>query len=372
VNVDALAADPSAWAPALKERRRQMGLPTVTGLVHTLNEERMIVDALRSLAWVDELIVVDMHSDDRTVALAEQEGARVCFFPRSDIVEPARQFGFDQASCDWTIVVDADERVTHTLAEQLTALTLRPEIDIVQVPYANSLCGAYLRGTGWGDEYHPRFFRTGSVRWPAVVHSSPELNGNVAIMRREPENQMLHLNYRDLEHFFEKMNRYTAKEAEKLEAAGGDPSWEAAAEAARYQVEWRWTPELDGARSAALSVSMAIYLLLAHSKRWEALGWPDAGAPADARTALRSLASDAPARHRAALERHAAGDAPGAVEDMRAAVQRELDPEILNDLAVVLHAAGRSADAKALLQGALAIDPGNADARANLDAVEAA
>ena len=122
IGADAITAatkadDPFAWAPALRERRRQMGAPTITGIVHTLNEEHNLPDALRSLGWVDEVLVIDMHSDDGTQAIAERMGARVLLHDRVGYVEPARNFAIDAAEGDWTLILDADERIVPALAE---------------------------------------------------------------------------------------------------------------------------------------------------------------------------------------------------------------------------------------------------------------
>src|SRR5207244_2041820 len=116
-----------------------------------------------------------------------------------------------------------------------------------------------------------------------------------------------------------KLNRYTGREAERIEPL----SWTAAIEAARAELDYRWTPEIDGTRSVALSLAMVCYRLLAHAKAWEHAGFPDVGAPATVAEALHSLAAPS---HADALASYAVGDLDHAAGQLRAAA----DVEVLN------------------------------------------
>jgi hypothetical protein len=348
------------WTRALRERRRAAGAAPISAIVHTRNEERVIATALASLGWVDELVVVDMESEDATVEIAQSMGARVVAFENVGYVEPARRFGIEQASHHWVLLLDADECLEAPLAEVLSELAARDAADVVDLPFKSWLCGAWLRGSGWADEYHPRFFRAGCVDWPAHVHALPELHGRVLRLERVPGLEVCHWNYDDLHEFVDKLNRYTGREAERIE----EHSWRAAIDAARGELEYRWTPEIDGARSVALSLAMVCYRLIAHAKAWELAGFPDVGAPATAADALRSLAGSTHADGLAAWER---GDAEGAARLLRSAVGLEA----LNDLAVVEAARGNRGAADLLLRACLAIDPAHPDASANLAALAA-
>ena len=85
---------------------------TISAVLNTLDEERRIAFALRSVRpWVDEIVVVDMASSDRTVEIARSFGAHVASHARTGFVEPARAFACAQAAGDWILVLDADELV---------------------------------------------------------------------------------------------------------------------------------------------------------------------------------------------------------------------------------------------------------------------
>lgn len=93
--------------------------PTVACVVITKNEERNIADCLASVRWVDDIIVVDAESRDRTVELARASGAKVSVRPWPGF-GLQKNFGMAQASTDWIVILDADERVTAELREEIT------------------------------------------------------------------------------------------------------------------------------------------------------------------------------------------------------------------------------------------------------------
>ena len=93
----------------------------ISVLINTLNEEAHLPACLESVRWADELVLVDMHSTDRTVAIAESAGCRVFQHDRMGYVEPARNFAIAQANHPWVLVLDADERVSPGLAAWMKA-----------------------------------------------------------------------------------------------------------------------------------------------------------------------------------------------------------------------------------------------------------
>jgi len=90
----------------------------VSVLVHTLNEEKNIRNCLDTLKWAEEIIIVDLFSDDRTVEVASEYTDRFFFHERMGYADPARQFGLEKASCNWILIVDADEQVPLKLKER--------------------------------------------------------------------------------------------------------------------------------------------------------------------------------------------------------------------------------------------------------------
>ena len=222
-----------------------------------------------------------------------------------------------------------------------------------------------MRNSGWGNHWHNRFFRAGHVRWSDRIHCMPEVTGRVMRVPVGEGTCLVHFSYDDLHHFVEKLNRYTGKEADALEA---EPTsdWPWLARFLRREFSWHYTPGEDGPISGSLAFSMLYYRFLSHAKRWERLGFPDVDLPSDPGVALRDLAHDGRILHAAGLEAFEAGDAAGATDLVRRSVAEQVDVDHLNDLAVLMAQTGRADEARSLLQTCLILDPVHADARENL------
>ena len=198
---------------------------SISGIIHTFNEERNIANAIKSLLpWVDEVVIIDMYSDDNTRQIAESLGARVVFHERVAVVEPAREFGIAQARGNWIISIDADEMVPATLGARLTDIADRDEADVVMIFMDTFMMGAQISGGGWGLGYevHPRFFKAGKVQFPPFVHSRHSIAKEARILKLDPVRELaiLHFNYIDASQVLRKFDRYTTVEAEGRRARG--------------------------------------------------------------------------------------------------------------------------------------------------------
>lgn len=246
----------------------------ISAVVNTLNEERALPFALRSVRpWVDEIIVADMHSDDRTVEIARTFGAIVHPHDRTGFVEPARAFAVSKATGDWILLLDADEVVPTALSRRLRAIAEEGACDVVRLPMANWLLGVRLEHTGWGpaQDPHERFFRRGSLHLPEHLHArlEPAPGARVLDLAHDADCALVHFNYFDSAHFLDKLNRYTTITAAAQQARGQRPSIvRALAGAARnFAVRyWRRGGWRDGWRGFHLSAFMAFYHLAYEAK----------------------------------------------------------------------------------------------------------
>jgi glycosyltransferase involved in cell wall biosynthesis len=249
--------------------------PTISVVINTLNEEHRLPFALRSVRdWVDQIVVVDMHSDDRTVAVARDFGAEVFMHERLAYADPAREFALAQATADWVMVLDADELVPYRLSRRLQEVAAADEVDVVSIPWQNYLLGAALEHTGWGpgQDRHHRFFRRGSVSARPDIHDylHPEPRARVLDLPVEPGLAVVHFNYRDVTQFVEKLNRYTSVEATANPGDRGGPGramLRMTREFARRYI--RRGGYRDGWRGFYLSALMAMYRLVVAAKREE-------------------------------------------------------------------------------------------------------
>jgi glycosyltransferase involved in cell wall biosynthesis len=194
-------------------------------VINTLNEEERIGFALRSVKdWADEIIVVDMHSDDRTAEIAASHGARVLLHDRVGYADPARAYAVGQTTGDWILILDADELVQKPLSQRLLSIAAGDEADAVRIHWRNYLLGAPMGHTGWGphQDSHARFFRRNTVDLKPDVHNFYRVKDGARVvdLGSDPSLEIVHFNYLDVEHFVEKMNRYTSIEAAAIAARG--------------------------------------------------------------------------------------------------------------------------------------------------------
>lgn len=188
---------------------------TVTVITH--NEGAHIGAALESVAWADELIVVDSHSSDETAATARQ------FTSRVEVRDwpgygAQKNYAADRASHDWILSIDADERVTPALAGEIRTLMQRgPAVPGYLIPRVSHYLGQWIRSTDWYPDFHLRLYDRRAARWSErTVHESVELRGP----RIRLEHELLHYPYRDISEHLTKMDRYTTLIAEQWRAEG--------------------------------------------------------------------------------------------------------------------------------------------------------
>jgi glycosyltransferase involved in cell wall biosynthesis len=182
-------------------------------VINTYNEETMVEDCIKSaLPFVDEVIVVDMYSTDKTVDYARGLGAKVYFFEHTGIVEPARNFALQQATSEWILLLDADERIPATLGNLLQHYVQENSYDSFSIPRKNIQFKKWVQHTNWWPDNQIRFFKKDSVVWNSAIHSTPQLKQNHYTLPPKEEYAILHYNFRSVDHLLEKIYRYTSYE----------------------------------------------------------------------------------------------------------------------------------------------------------------
>ena len=179
-------------------------MSSVALLVLAKNEEHNIVDCLESARGCDELIVIDDNSTDRTVALAEAQGARVV---NHTLTGFADQFNFarDQAQSDWIFYLDADERLSPGLVEDLRRHMAEYPNMVGTIKRRNFAFGARHRFGVLRPDRVPRLFPRQSINWQGLVHPFPDFSLPTKPLR----GHLIHFTYRDWHHYFNKYNQYT-------------------------------------------------------------------------------------------------------------------------------------------------------------------
>jgi glycosyltransferase involved in cell wall biosynthesis len=196
----------------------------VSATVITFNEAAHIGAALESLAFADELVVVDSQSTDDTAAIARRYTDKVIVRPWPGY-SAQKNFAAEQASYNWIFSLDADERVSEQLGSELRALKTQsgePRAAGFRIPRVTFHLGRWIRTTDWYPDYQLRLYDRRRSRWaPRHVHESVAADGPVERLRGE----LLHHAYRDLAHHHQVMDRYTTLAARQMFEEGRRAGW---------------------------------------------------------------------------------------------------------------------------------------------------
>jgi len=186
-------------------------------VINTYNEEVNLTRALKSVKWADEIIIVDMHSTDKTIDLAKKAKAKVFYHPYTRFVEPARNFAIAKASGDWILVLDADEEIPPTLSRELMRIAnSETPISFIEIARVNMIFGKWMQASNWWPDYNIRFFKTGAVVWDSAIHSKPKTLGVGMELPPDAHLSITHYNYSSVSHFVSRMERYSDIQAEEL------------------------------------------------------------------------------------------------------------------------------------------------------------
>jgi glycosyltransferase involved in cell wall biosynthesis len=239
----------------------------LTVIIPTYNEEAVLPECLESVRFADEILVVDSFSSDRTGVLALAAGAR---FLQNRFVDFSTQknWAIERAAHDWILQVDADERVTAALREEIGALLRAgPAHAAYRMPRLNYFLDRRMRHTGWGRDRVIRLFRR-EARFRGEVHETLQVDGPIGALRGALE----HHSFRSFAQYWAKIQTYTALGAARLHREGrrAGPAhlllhplaYFVKAYVVRLGV-------LDGMHGLALSVLGAVSVYLKYARLWE-------------------------------------------------------------------------------------------------------
>ncbi|PQJ73527.1 glycosyltransferase family 2 protein [Polaribacter butkevichii] len=188
----------------------------ITAIIPTLNEEIHIEEAIQSVKFADEIIVIDSFSTDKTLEIAEQYNVKI-IKRKFDDFSSQKNFAIQQAKNPWIYILDADERVTPEVEKEV--------LDAVKKP--NGVVGFYVRRSfyfcerkvnysGFQSDKVIRLFLKENCKYTGLVHEKITANGEIGFLK----NKIDHFSYRSYDHYISKLNHYAAIQAKELHQKG--------------------------------------------------------------------------------------------------------------------------------------------------------
>lgn len=229
----------------------------LTVVILTRNEAQHIAACVTSLQWADRVVVFDSYSEDDTIRIAEEGGAEILQSEFKNFAQQ-RNAALDAIDTDWVFFVDADERGTPQLADEVRKVIETCSEAGWYVPRHNYIFGQITRGAGWYPDYQLRLFKQGCVRYERPVHEIATVDGDIGYL----QNELVHYNYDSVEQFHRKQQHYTDYDARILLQAGVHPKVYTPLRQMFRHFWWRFVTlqgYRDGLHGVRLSLLMAYY-----------------------------------------------------------------------------------------------------------------
>lgn len=246
----------------------------ISATIITCNEAANIRAACESVAWADEIIVVDSGSTDQTCEIAADCGAQVIKRDWPGFAAQ-KQFALDQAAHDWVFSLDADERVSSELQFEIEGLEGRPAERLAAgylIPRRSFYQGRWIKGGGWYPDWQLRLFRKSGGSWnQRLIHESVKMDSGARIGKLSGD--ILHYSVRDSAHHHRMIGeRYAPLAAEQMLAEGRSTSAIKIALAApsafirSFLLKGGWR---DGVAGLSIASFAAHHAFLKHVMLWE-------------------------------------------------------------------------------------------------------
>lgn len=235
----------------------------------TLNEEKNVRDALESVKWADEIVIVDSGSSDKTVDICREYTEKI-FYNTWPGMNAQKAFAKSLVTWEWLLNIDADERVSSKLAAEIQCILKKGgDCDGYFIPRKVHYLGRWIEHSGWYPDYKLRFFRTKNGMWNGIdPHDEVVVNGKLGYLH----GNMYHFTYENIEDHIATMNRFTsvaAREYEKRDKKSGFLSLVTRPPLAFFKKYIVKQGFRDGLPGFIIAISSAYYVFLKYAKLWE-------------------------------------------------------------------------------------------------------
>jgi len=235
------------------------------------DEEKMLPEALDSIKWVDEIVVVDTGSIDKTTDIARKYKAKIFSSVGSNFSE-WRNEGLKHAKGDWILYLDADERITPKLKEEILKIISDKtnKYFTFAIPRKNIILGKEFRHGGFWPDYVKRLYKKSALkRWEGELHEEPVYDGEMSHLI----NPMTHVKHEDFSEMVEKTNRWSEIEAKLMFEAKHPPMTVSRFVSAMLREFWlrmvRNRGFLDGHEGIMFAMYQVYSRFVSYAKLWE-------------------------------------------------------------------------------------------------------
>ena len=190
----------------------------ISAVILTKNEEKNVLDCLESISWADEIVVVDDNSLDRTIDVIKNYSAKVKIFKNNlnGDFSAQRNFALSKTTKDWVLFVDADERISNNLREEINTVLIdeknNPKNKGFYIPRIDTMWGKILKHGETGNIKLLRLAKRDAGVWQGKVHEEWIIDGKVD----ELEEQIVHYPHQTINEFLKEINFYTTLRAREL------------------------------------------------------------------------------------------------------------------------------------------------------------
>lgn len=193
----------------------------ISVIIIAKNEEKKLPDCLKSVKWADEIVLIDSGSQDKTKDIARRYNAKI-FEYNGGSYNDWRNEGLRKAKGRWILYVDADERVTPELKEEILKIVEGMKWNVENdnayaIPRKNIILGKEMKHGGWWPDYVKRLFKKDKLKgWVGELHEEPVFQGELGYLK----NPLIHLKHDNLSEMVDKTNKWSEIEAGLLYKSG--------------------------------------------------------------------------------------------------------------------------------------------------------
>ena len=240
----------------------------ITTVILTKNEDKNITDCIKSILWSDEILVIDDNSTDETVNIAKKLNCTVITHPLKNNFSEQRNFALQEAKGDFVFFLDADERVSDALCQEIiSSVSLNSQYEGFYLKRRDFMWGKELKFGETGNIKLLRLGRKGAGRWEGNVHERWVMQGGTA----EMSSSIQHFPHQTISEFLAEINFYTSIRAKELFKEGVRVSWLSILVYTKGKFLVNFVLKrgfLDGIPGLIMAMMMSLHSFLVRGKLW--------------------------------------------------------------------------------------------------------